>query len=42
MRMIAENAGAEGSIVVNRVKSETGAFGYNAQTDVYEDLMKAA
>jgi len=41
MRMIAENAGAEGSIVVNRVKAETGAFGYNAQTDVYEDLMKA-
>ena len=41
MRLIAENAGVEGSIVVNRVKSEKGAFGYNALTDVYEDLMKA-
>jgi len=41
MRLIAENAGVEGSIVVNRVKSETGAFGYNALTDNYEDLMKA-
>ncbi|MEW5701550.1 MAG: chaperonin GroEL [Candidatus Zixiibacteriota bacterium] len=41
MRMIAENAGAEGSIVVNRVKYESAAFGYNALTDVYEDLMKA-
>jgi chaperonin GroEL len=41
LRMISENAGVEGSIVVNRVKSEDGAFGYNASTDTYEDLMKA-
>jgi chaperonin GroEL len=41
IRQIAENAGAEASVVVNRVKSESGAFGYNAQTDTYEDLLKA-
>ena len=41
IRQIAENAGVEGSVVVNRVKTEQGAFGYNAQTDVYEDLIKA-
>jgi len=41
VRLIADNAGAEGSIVVNRVKNEKGAFGYNARTDTYEDLMKA-
>ena len=38
--MIAENAGVE-FIVVNRVKSENGAIGFNALTDDYEDLMKA-
>jgi chaperonin GroEL len=42
MRLIAQNAGAEGSIVVNRVKeSKDKNFGYNAQTDIYEDLVKA-
>ncbi len=41
LRMISENAGVEGSIVVNRVKSENGNFGYNAATDAYEDLMQA-
>ncbi|HEX9893102.1 MAG TPA: chaperonin GroEL [Gemmatimonadales bacterium] len=42
IRMIAQNAGAEGSIVVARVKeSKDKNFGYNAQTDVYEDLVKA-
>jgi chaperonin GroEL len=41
IRQIAENAGVEGSVVVNRVKAEKGAFGYNAQTDVFEDLIKA-
>jgi chaperonin GroEL len=41
VRLIADNAGVEGSIVVNRVKNEKGAFGYNARTDVYEDLMLA-
>ena len=41
IRQISHNAGMEGSIVVNRVMAEKGAFGYNAQTDVYEDLFKA-
>jgi chaperonin GroEL len=42
IRMIAQNAGAEGSIVVERVKeSKEKNFGYNAQTDAYEDLVKA-
>ncbi len=41
IRFIAENAGVEGSVVVDKVKHEKGAFGYNAQTDVFEDLMKA-
>jgi len=41
IRMIAENAGAEGSVVVNRVRAENGAFGFNADTNNYEDLIKA-
>jgi chaperonin GroEL len=41
IRQIAQNSGVEGSIVVNRVAAEKGAFGYNALTDVYEDLFKA-
>jgi chaperonin GroEL len=40
IRMIANNAGVEGSIVVDKVKKENGAFGYNAQTDTYEDLIE--
>lgn len=41
IRQIANNAGVEGSIVVDKVKKENGAFGYNAETDTYEDLIKA-
>ncbi len=41
IRLIAENAGVEGSIVVNKVKEGNGAFGFNADTEVYEDMMKA-
>jgi chaperonin GroEL len=41
IRQIAENAGVEGSIVVNKVKEGTGAFGFNAETETYEDLMAA-
>jgi len=41
-RMIAQNAGAEGSIVVGKVKeSKDKNFGYNAQSDEYEDLVAA-
>jgi chaperonin GroEL len=41
LRMIAANAGFEGSIVVEKVKDKKGDFGFNAQTDKYENLMKA-
>ncbi len=38
LRQIAENAGADGSVVVERVKSGSDGFGFNAATGVYEDL----
>jgi len=41
VRQIANNAGLEGSVVVEKVKEEKGAFGLNAETDEYEDLVKA-
>ena len=41
LRMIVENAGMEGSVVVNKVKEGKNAFGFNAATEVYEDLFKA-
>jgi chaperonin GroEL len=41
MRQIVENAGLEGSVVVQKVKESKGSVGYNARTDVYEDLFKA-
>jgi chaperonin GroEL len=41
LRRIAENAGVEGSIVVDKVKGGKGGFGFNAQTEEYEDLVKA-
>jgi len=40
-RWIAENAGVEGSIVVQKIREGKGDFGYNAATAVYEDLVKA-
>ncbi|MCK5656661.1 MAG: chaperonin GroEL, partial [Deltaproteobacteria bacterium] len=41
IRQIANNAGHEGSVVVERVKNEKGAHGFNAETEKYEDLTKA-
>ena len=41
LRHIAKNAGAEGAIVIDKVKSGKGAFGYNAYSEEYEDLLKA-
>jgi chaperonin GroEL len=41
LRTIAGNAGAEPAVVVNKVREGKGAFGYNAATDTYEDLVKA-
>jgi chaperonin GroEL len=40
-RQIAANAGKEGSIVVQKIKEGKGAFGYNAATDTFEDLIEA-
>jgi chaperonin GroEL len=41
MRWIATNAGHEGSIVVQKVRDMKESEGFNAQTDAYEDLVKA-
>ena len=41
IRKSAENAGFEGAIVVQKVQSGEGAFGFNAETGEYEDLIKA-
>jgi chaperonin GroEL len=41
LRRIAQNAGVEGSIVVEKVRAGKGPFGFNAQTEEYEDLIKA-
>ncbi len=41
IRQIAVNAGAEASIVVAKVRDGEGGFGYNAQTDIYENLVNA-
>jgi chaperonin GroEL len=40
-RRIAENAGVDGAVVISRILDGKGAFGFNAQTEVYEDLEKA-
>jgi chaperonin GroEL len=41
LRWIAVNAGYDGSIVIEKVKTEKGGFGFNAQTEKYEDLVEA-
>ncbi|HMG16777.1 MAG TPA: TCP-1/cpn60 chaperonin family protein, partial [Saprospiraceae bacterium] len=41
LRIIAENAGVEGSVVLNRVKNSRGSQGFNARTEKFEDLKKA-
>ncbi|MFH1954701.1 MAG: chaperonin GroEL [Pseudomonadota bacterium] len=41
VRQIANNAGFEGSVVVQRVMEGKGSFGFNAETGTFEDLMKA-
>jgi chaperonin GroEL len=41
VRQIANNAGFEGAVVVQRVMEGKGSFGFNAETGTYEDLMKA-
>ena len=41
LRQIVINAGGEGAVVVQKVLEGKGDFGYNARTDVYEDMRKA-
>ena len=41
LRQICRNAGLEGAVVVNKVREGEGNFGYNAKTEVYEDLRVA-
>jgi len=41
LRQIANNAGYEGSVVIDKVKNAEGATGYNAETNTYEDLIQA-
>lgn len=40
LRIISANAGQDASVIVNRVKSETGNIGYDARNDVYVDMVK--
>jgi len=41
LRMIATNAGKEASVIANEVKKGKGAYGYNAYSDVFEDMLNA-
>ena len=41
LRQIVANAGGEGAVVVNKVREGKGAFGYNARSDRYEDMLEA-
>ena len=41
MRWIAQNAGWEGAVVLEKVRNGKGAYGFNAASEQYEDLMKA-
>jgi chaperonin GroEL len=40
-RQIASNAGLDASVIIGKIKEGKDGFGYNARTDVYEDLLKA-
>jgi chaperonin GroEL len=41
IRQIAANAGKDGSVIADKVKNSEAGFGYNAETDVFEDMLKA-
>ena len=41
LRRIADNAGIDGSIVIDKVSQAKGSQGFNARTETYEDLLKA-
>jgi chaperonin GroEL len=39
LRQIVANTGGEGAVIVQKIKEGKGNFGYNARTEVFEDLM---
>ncbi len=41
LRQIAENAGVEGSVIIQKIKEGTGDFGYNARTGEYVNMFEA-
>ena len=41
LRQIVANAGGEGAVVVDKVRAGKGDYGFNARTEVYEDMRKA-
>ncbi len=41
LRQIANNAGYEGSVIVEKVKEKEGSFGFNAEKETFEDLIEA-
>lgn len=41
LRIIVENAGHDASVVLNKVKESSGAYGFDAKREVYDDLVKA-
>ncbi len=41
LRQIVTNAGGEGSVVISKILSKKGDFGYNAKSDTYENMLKA-
>jgi chaperonin GroEL len=41
LRTIVANAGGEGSVIINKIKENSGNYGYNARTDAFEDLFEA-
>ena len=40
-RWIAQNAGSDGSVILDKIKTGTGAYGFNAAAEQFEDLLKA-
>ncbi|WP_162343506.1 chaperonin GroEL [Cyclobacterium salsum] len=41
LRTIVSNSGGEASVVINKIRDSKGDYGYNARTDIFEDLFKA-
>ena len=41
LKQIVENSGGEGAVVISKILTKTGDFGYNAKNDTYENMLKA-